>query len=315
MGATQRIDEAEALTARAFQPHHFEPRSRTVDYRINLAPLGSSALSVVAFGVGASLDCPEIEEFYVEHFLTRGAAEIIQDDRAAICGSSRGVVMSPSTLAKLRLSPDCATVGFRVDRDTLESHFERLTGRPPRSTIVFENRVDLTRGSGTRRHQIVRWALAEAERSRSLGDSPLAATLEDAYIHALLTGHPHSHRSLLDMGAPDSGLAAVRRVEDYIHAHPEQPIRSESLVALSGVSTSSLYEAFQRERAMSPMRMLRDVRLARVRQDLLRAEPGESVTTAALRWGFTHLARFSGLYRRQFGELPSETLLLARRAS
>ena len=41
----------------------------------------------------------------------------------------------------------------------------------------------------------------------------------------------------------------------------------------------------------------------------------ETVTAIALRWGFTHLARFSGQYRARFGELPSQTLSTTRLAS
>ncbi len=50
-------------------------------------------------------------------------------------------------------------------------------------------------------------------------------------------------------------------------------------------------------------------------QGLARArspEPWENVTHIALRWGFTHLARFSGVYRARFGELPSQTLAVMR---
>ncbi len=111
---------------------------------------------------------------------------------------------------------------------------------------------------------------------------------------------------------PDAGGAAVRRVEQYIRAHPEQAVRAEDLVALSGLSASGLYEAFRRRYGTSPMRLLREVRLERVRQDLLCPEPWENVTHIALRWGFTHLARFSGVYRARFGELPSQTLAVMR---
>jgi transcriptional regulator GlxA family with amidase domain len=37
-------------------------------------------------------------------------------------------------------------------------------------------------------------------------------------------------------------------------------------------------------------------------------EPGDSVTSVALRWGFTHLSRFSISYSDRYRELPSETL-------
>jgi hypothetical protein len=30
----------------------------------------------VSFGVGVEATCPDIQDFYVEHFVTRGAAEI-----------------------------------------------------------------------------------------------------------------------------------------------------------------------------------------------------------------------------------------------
>ena len=32
-----------------------------------------------------------------------------------------------------------------------------------------------------------------------------------------------------------------------------------------------------------------------------------SVTDVAMKWGFSHLGRFSGYYRDTFGELPSQT--------
>jgi AraC family ethanolamine operon transcriptional activator len=54
------------------------------------------------------------------------------------------------------------------------------------------------------------------------------------------------------------------------------------------------------------------MRLNRVRRILARAPEGVSVTDAATRFGFFHLGRFSGQYRRLFGELPFETLRRGR---
>jgi len=45
-----------------------------------------------------------------------------------------------------------------------------------------------------------------------------------------------------------------------------------------------------------------------VRRDLQRADPSEKIADVANRWGFWHMGQFAADYRRQFGELPSETL-------
>jgi AraC-like DNA-binding protein len=55
------------------------------------------------------------------------------------------------------------------------------------------------------------------------------------------------------------------------------------------------------------MRYLRDVRLARVHDDLFRDEP-TTVAAVAYSWGFTHLGRFAALYRARYGVAPSQHL-------
>jgi TolB-like protein len=57
-----------------------------------------------------------------------------------------------------------------------------------------------------------------------------------------------------------------------------------------------------------PMAFLRDLRLGRARQELLRASGGASVTDIARRSGFNHVGRFATQYRARYGESPSATL-------
>jgi AraC-like DNA-binding protein len=313
MGSAHRVDDAEALLTRAFQENHLVPsKSDACELKINCVPLGSSTLSAVAFGTEVHIDTGPDQDFFTEHFLWRGKGVLRYGEQVAACDATHGAVVSTLGRVSLRMDAACVLCGIRIEADVLKRHLECLLGHEVDSEPIFEAGVDLDRGRGARRHRLLQYVFEEAERACGTGPDPC---LEEAYLTALLTGQPHSQLARVLAQQPDAGLAAVRRVEDYLHAHPERPIRSEILVALSGVSTSSLYEAFQRERGTSPVRMLRDVRLERVREVLLRAQPGETVTRVALRWGFTHLARFSGLYRSRYGELPSETLRLARRAS
>jgi transcriptional regulator GlxA family with amidase domain len=56
------------------------------------------------------------------------------------------------------------------------------------------------------------------------------------------------------------------------------------------------------------MAYLRTVRMQRVREDLLKACDGDTVSAIATRWGFFEFGRFAGQYRKLYGETPSETL-------
>ncbi|WP_341705042.1 helix-turn-helix domain-containing protein, partial [Ferrovibrio sp.] len=95
------------------------------------------------------------------------------------------------------------------------------------------------------------------------------------------------------------------------------------------LSRRSLARAFQDSLGVGPMTYIRLLRLSQTRRALLAARrhgsssPGSSspggssqaegaaapgVTGIALGHGFTELGRFAQLYRRMFGETPSETL-------
>jgi AraC-like DNA-binding protein len=57
------------------------------------------------------------------------------------------------------------------------------------------------------------------------------------------------------------------------------------------------------------MTYLRRVRMARVHEDLVAADPHlTTATIIARRWGFGHYGRFAAEYLRRYGRKPSETL-------
>ncbi|MGN8048400.1 helix-turn-helix transcriptional regulator [Curtobacterium sp. 22159] len=103
--------------------------------------------------------------------------------------------------------------------------------------------------------------------------------------------------------------ARIRTAVEHIQAHAHEPLTVSDVARVADLSVRGLQEAFQRTLDRSPMQYLREVRLRRAHEDLLRAEPGQvAVADVAARWGFTHMGRFSGEYLRRFGEYPKQTL-------
>lgn len=101
---------------------------------------------------------------------------------------------------------------------------------------------------------------------------------------------------------------ALRACLDYMDAQAGVEFNFEEMAAHAGVSLRTAQMLFRAHLGTTITAYLRDLRLKRVRERLMRAAPGEQVTSIALENGFTHLGDFGRAYRAAFGEAPSATL-------
>jgi AraC family ethanolamine operon transcriptional activator len=101
---------------------------------------------------------------------------------------------------------------------------------------------------------------------------------------------------------------AVSRSLELIDASAREPLSVADLRRAAGVSRRTLEYAFQERFGLSPKAYLLARRLDGARAELRQDHDDLSVTRIANRWDFDHLSRFAAFYRRQFGELPSETI-------
>jgi len=105
------------------------------------------------------------------------------------------------------------------------------------------------------------------------------------------------------------GSPAFEVIADYIARNLKHDIDSEELARQARMSLRSLYGLFERHAGTSPQHYIRQKKLERINQCL--SDPTcnvRNVTEVAMDYGFLHLGRFSDNYRKQFGELPSDTL-------
>jgi len=103
-------------------------------------------------------------------------------------------------------------------------------------------------------------------------------------------------------------------LETWIEAHLADPLTLGCLCAAAGVGERALQIAFHARHGMSPMRFVAERRLAAAHRRLACGGPGDTVTDIAIGAGFSHLGRFSTLYRQAYGETPSQTLQRRRSA-
>jgi AraC-like DNA-binding protein len=108
------------------------------------------------------------------------------------------------------------------------------------------------------------------------------------------------------------GAALVSQLCEFMRAHLDGGLTLTDLEAFSGLSARSLQLAFKKQLGCSPMQWLTEQKLHAIRAKLSNAETFESVTSLAVAY-FPNLGDFARYYRRQFGELPSQTLGRKRR--
>ncbi|MCJ1712913.1 AraC family transcriptional regulator [Curtobacterium sp. VKM Ac-2922] len=156
-----------------------------------------------------------------------------------------------------------------------------------------------------------RWNDALGALSRALRDGVESSSWADAKRGAvdafLLLFPPHVDALPAALSLPKN--ARVRAMVEHVHAHVREPVSVAELSAVSGLSVRSVQESFARVLGVSPLTYVREVRLDRVRQELLELDPRDvTVGDVARRWGFAHLGRFSAVYLDRFGEYPKQTL-------
>jgi AraC-like DNA-binding protein len=137
----------------------------------------------------------------------------------------------------------------------------------------------------------------------------IAAPLVDSLIRGLLLAADHPHRTALLSEASDLPSRVVRDAVDIIEAEPDSALTVSSLASRTNISVRALQEGFRRHVGMSPMAYLREVRLRRTHETLLRSDmSAATVASVAHSWGFNHLGRFAAAYWARYQEAPATTL-------
>jgi AraC-like DNA-binding protein len=308
---TSDLDEACERVGRVFCRHRLDyaGRGRHLSARQHVLKLGHLALSYVAYGEEVAIDAGEPGSCFLVHRTQNGRSEIRVGDSRLVGSRSMGSVISATLALRMRWSANCAHLVLRVDRPALERHLSDLIGEAAVRPIEFAPEMPWETGHGASFGRLIDFVSAEVEREDTLLASPLAiANLEQMVMTALLTAQPSNYSVALSAQGNPAAPRHVVRAEEYIRTHADQVITVSDLARAGGVTARTLFEGFRRFRGTTPFSMLKTVRLERVHAELQAAGPSGRVSEIALKWGFVHLGRFAELYRRRFGERPSDTL-------
>jgi AraC-like DNA-binding protein len=311
---TSDPDEARTVLGTHFYSNIMEvlSPSTVLTARLDVVGVGSATVGDLTLGVDVRMRFGELGAYHVDIPLSgellwrQGRAEPTLATRRA------AAVFQPVGDTVLeRWSADCRMLAVKIDRVVLERHLSRMLDAPVTSAPRLGTSLDIARGAGASWARLITLLAADASEPEALVHHPLVGQqFQEAVVTGLLLAIDHQYRDRLDNSAHAyPAPRAIRRALDAIHAHPDRPWTTATLAEAAGLSPRSLQVGFQRYVGDSPMARLRQIRLARVHDDLVRADPCEvTISAVASRWGFLHLGRFAGAYRARYGVSPSRTL-------
>jgi AraC-like DNA-binding protein len=184
-----------------------------------------------------------------------------------------------------------------------------LLGGPLAREVVFEPVFDWRAPHAQSLQRLLRLMAEETASPLPFAGSDIASrSFADLVLYTLLHAVPHNHSRQLLREASPATPGTVRRAEQFIRAHLEDPIALHDVADAAGCSVRSLQLGFRRFRDTTPLAAIRQARLEAAREALLAGEPGDTVTNLALRFGFGNPGRFAQFYKAAFGESPREAL-------
>ncbi|MFE5872814.1 AraC family transcriptional regulator [Streptomyces roseifaciens] len=256
----------------------------------------------------ASAECRNRGSYFVNIGLSGAISASRGDLQAATLDEATAGIANPGDTQELRPLPSRRTqfLGLRIDATLVDQEFAALTGHPPVSTVRFDFALDLANPKGRTVHLLVRSLLEQLDSPDPLFQhAGLQRSQLRCLVTALLLAQPHSHTGELHDGPQPGYPRSLRAALAFIEANLAEHITLDGIAGAAGCSPRTLSSAFRDRLGLPPMSYVRNLRLDRIRKDILASS--DPIGTIAYRWGISHLGRFAGDYRDRFAELPSDT--------
>lgn len=300
---TDDLDDAVDFVGRHFAPHSRVPRGRGplgFEVRISVAErsaCGSSSVAVPSTLRGATRS-------FTVHLPTQQENAYRIGRRSLRAAPDVAVLLCPGHDYSVDAAPG-TVLAFVLEPSLLQREIDLLNVRRPGAWSLRSMQLPLSsRDVATCRDLIRRHGRAAGPTTASARRIDDLRTMEDR-LASWLARRIVAASGLVELSP--SSREVVERVDAWIRAHAAQPMSLDELRTVAGVSARTLQEACLARWGQTPIELVAARRLE-IARSLLSSGRETTVTAAALHSGFSHFGRFSVVYKRAFGESPSETL-------
>ncbi len=315
---TSDIDKATQRITKMFGPHTIIPSGsgRDLEFEHSFAWISNICINYLTYGreLRNNIDVFNNQN-YCLMFPVDGQYAIAADGKRVEAESNSVTVINPTCPVTLEASENYSNISVRLTRSALDRALVRHLGEKQAAQVVFKCHPQrLHPGSETLKTLVMQIWQSCHQRASLSTFSAVGSELEVLFASMLLLNVPNNYTDKLIARSNEiTPTTQCRAAADYIKANATDDVYLGDIVRESGLAKTSLYTEFKKFYCVSPMKFLRVERL-RLAYEMFASSSSDSisVTNVAIDCGFTHFGRFSKYYKKQFGELPSQTLQRCR---
>jgi len=311
--ASEDVDEVRTRIAELLNDHVLEPRGSTLAARLHGVKADALSLWMLEYG-----DAVRVEEtrpggdFLLVQLPLAGSVDVECDEGSWTVEPGQGLILPSTVHHRLNWEAGASQIILKVPLNRLAFEYSSLVGAHPREPLKFNRSIALSASDGEQWSALMRYFCEQVAHPSPMGGLKIRLAEEALMRHLLCAQSVSLHEHYLDQEEAQQTPRRLLRAREFMEAHLQNDISLADIAEHSGTSPRSLSRMCRLQYGASPMQMLRELRLDKIRHDLVRPTADTNVSEIAMRWGYMHLGRFAAAYRERFGEAPHQTLEAGR---
>lgn len=263
---------------------------------------GSLDLCRLSYGAQARIVSPGLPDIYHLQFIMRGHCRYEQYRETLDLSAGHILLMNPEEPIDLTYSADCEKFIVKIPSTLFDDACAEHRWFKPNESIKFSQTPYKFEELESLLY-LLNLLCQEAESNTATPQ--MLQHYNRVVTGKLMTMLKHN----VSLETPTLQSVSFERLVQYIEDNIKNDITAEELAKRSHLSLRSLYLLFEKNANTTPKNYIRQKKLEHIYSTFTNpAVQVANVTAVALDYGFTHLGRFSELYKARFGSLPSETL-------
>lgn len=195
-----------------------------------------------------------------------------------------------------------------IDIERLINTIAEISGKPAADVSIHERPFDINFNKAPSLFQYFVQISRIVDAASGHENLAICLGAEDMIYRWLTLALDHSNGQGTSASSQRAASSKIDLACDLMRDSTDRALTLTEIEIATGLSSRALQYAFRARFGVSPMEWQRRERMVMAQIRLMQAAPSETITAVAHSMGFSSSSAFATLYKRHFGEMPSETL-------